>query len=84
MRLARYELDGTVRLAALDGDELVDLVAALEAGGSLSEADRTVASDATAFVASGAQGRDLAERAMAGGGAGRLALASAKLRAPRA
>ena len=81
MRLARYEQDGTARLAALDGDELVDLLAALEAGGSLSEAERALASDATAFIASGAAGRELAARAVASG-AGRLALASAKLHAP--
>lgn len=81
MRLARYARDGAKRLAVIDGDQIVDLIDALGAVGALSADARRLATDATAFVAGGADSRALAERVLAAG-AGRKPLADIALCAP--
>ena len=64
MRLLRYDHNGTARLAVEDDGRAVDILAALEGDDALSADERSVCEDTVAFIASGAAGRELAERAL--------------------
>jgi 2-keto-4-pentenoate hydratase/2-oxohepta-3-ene-1,7-dioic acid hydratase in catechol pathway len=85
MRLARYARGREARLAAIDGDDLVDLLDALGGGRGLSVADKTRLTDMTAFVAGGRASLALAKRAVAASrtrGKGRRPLGRVRLLAP--
>jgi 2-keto-4-pentenoate hydratase/2-oxohepta-3-ene-1,7-dioic acid hydratase in catechol pathway len=82
MRLIRYERDGAPRVAALDGDDVVDLA---DATASADARLRDALADTTAFVAAGdaalALARSAVERSR-NDGAHRRPLRSVKLHAP--
>ena len=85
MKLARYARGRELRLAALDGDDIVDLLDALDGGRGLSAAEKARLADMTAVIAGGRASLALAKRAVAAGranGKGRKPLARVKLRAP--
>ncbi|RPJ47926.1 MAG: FAA hydrolase family protein [Betaproteobacteria bacterium] len=83
MRFVRYERNGALRLGALDGDAVVDLLDAAPNG----TAAKMLAAfaDMTRLIAAGAEGIRVARAALAAAGAAaRTPLATAKLRAPLA
>ncbi len=85
MRLARYSRGREARLAAIDGDDLVDLLDALGGGRGLSAADKTRLTDMTAFVGGGRASVSLARKAIAASqkrGKGRRPLGRTRLLAP--
>ncbi len=85
MRLARYSRGRELRLAAIDGDDIVDLLDALGGGRGLSANEKARLTDMTAFIAGGRASLALAKRAIAASharGRGRKPLARVKLRAP--
>src|SRR3982074_2024703 len=61
MQLLSYRVAAEPRLGALDGEGVIDLQRAAQAGG------HDLPSDMTAFISLGARGLDLAERAVASG-----------------
>jgi 2-keto-4-pentenoate hydratase/2-oxohepta-3-ene-1,7-dioic acid hydratase in catechol pathway len=79
MKLVRYDRNGAVRLGAIDGDALVDLLDAAHPGTD----SRLLAalSDMTRLIAAGDAALDVVRAAVASGAA-RTPLANAKLRAP--
>ena len=64
MRLLRYDRDGTARLAVEHDGRAVDILRALDGGDAPSAGERALCEDTVAFIASGAAGRELAERAL--------------------
>lgn len=83
MKLVRYDRNGALRLGILDGEHLIDLLDACPTG--TGPALIAAMSDMTRFIASGDSGLKAAEAALAGvrkSGAGRTALAEARLKAP--
>jgi len=64
MRLLRYDRAGTARLAVEDDGRAVDILDALDRSNPLSSEERVICEDTVAFIASGARGRELAERAL--------------------
>ncbi|MGD9536896.1 MAG: fumarylacetoacetate hydrolase family protein [Alphaproteobacteria bacterium] len=85
MRLARYARDRELRLAAIDGEEIVDLLDALGGGRGLSAAEKARLADMTAFIAGGRTSVALARRAVKASrerGKGRRPLAHTRLKAP--
>jgi 2-keto-4-pentenoate hydratase/2-oxohepta-3-ene-1,7-dioic acid hydratase in catechol pathway len=76
---------GELRLAALDGREIVDLLDALGGGRGLSAAEKARLADMTAFIAGGRASLALARRALKASqarGKGRRPLARTRLKAP--
>lgn len=85
MKLVRYQAGAGVRVAVLDGDDVVDLMEALEATGKVSAEDRSVLADSVPLIAAGRRGRDLSERALEASrkrGVGRRLVKDVRLRAP--
>ena len=85
MKLLRYRTPEGIRLGVLDGNDVVDLVEALEADGSFTSSERASVIDTVPFIAAGAAGRALALRALEasrGSGRGRRKLAELRLAAP--
>ena len=88
MRLARYRRDegarDATRLAVEEGDQLVDLLDALEASGPVDARDRALLADTTALIAAGECGVELVARALDAGrsGAGRTPASQVRLAAP--
>ncbi|HXV12141.1 MAG TPA: hypothetical protein VD839_15180, partial [Burkholderiales bacterium] len=83
MKLVRYDRNGALRLGLIDGEHLIDVLDTCPTG--TSPAIIAAMSDMTRFIASGEQGLKSAAAALASarkGGAGRTALADAKLKAP--
>ena len=83
MKLVRYDKNGALRLGIIDGEHLIDLLDACPTG--TAPALIAAMSDMTRFIASGDSGLKAAEAALAGArktGAGRTALAEARLKAP--
>jgi 2-keto-4-pentenoate hydratase/2-oxohepta-3-ene-1,7-dioic acid hydratase in catechol pathway len=83
VKLVRYDRNGALRLGLIDGGDLIDLLDACPTG--TPPAVIAAMSDMTRFIASGEHGLRAAAAALAGarkGGAGRTALADAKLKAP--
>ncbi|HXF67905.1 MAG TPA: fumarylacetoacetate hydrolase family protein [Burkholderiales bacterium] len=83
MKLVRYDRNGAVRLGALDGDCVVDLLDACPSGAPVAAV--AALSDMTRLIAAGEEGlaaaRAALERSRASG-AGRVPLARAPLKAP--
>lgn len=83
MKLVRYDRNGAVRLGALDGEHLVDLLDACPTGtptGAIA-----ALSDMMRLIAAGEEGLKAARAALANShqtGTGRVPLAKAKLKAP--
>lgn len=85
MRLARYSRGRETRLAAIDGDDIVDLLDALDGGRGLGAREKARLADMTAFIAGGRASLTLAKRAVSASrarGKGRKPLMRVKLRAP--
>lgn len=83
MKLVRYDRNGAVRVAALDGEHVVDLLDACPVG--TPTAHIAALSDMTRLIAAGEAGLETARTALAGAqksGAGRVPLARVKLKAP--
>lgn len=83
MKLVRYDRNGAVRVGALDGEHVVDLLDACPVG--TPTAHIAALSDMTRLIAAGEAGLETARTALAGAqksGAGRVPLARVKLKAP--
>ncbi|MBX3666708.1 MAG: DUF2437 domain-containing protein, partial [Burkholderiales bacterium] len=83
MRLVRYERNGALRLGALDGDGVVDLLDAAPLG--TAPALLAACADMTRLIAAGDEGLRLARAAVKSApAAARTPLAKTRLRAPLA
>jgi 2-keto-4-pentenoate hydratase/2-oxohepta-3-ene-1,7-dioic acid hydratase in catechol pathway len=83
MKLVRYDRNGAVRLGALDGEHVVDLLDACPVG--TPTAHLAALSDMTRLIAAGEEGLASVRAALAHSrenGAGHVPLAGAKLKAP--
>ncbi len=83
MKLVRYDRNGAIRLGALDGADVVDLLDACPAGAS--PALVAALSDMTRLIAAGEDGVQLVRAALERsrrGGAGRTAAGTVRLKAP--
>ncbi|MBM3357416.1 MAG: fumarylacetoacetate hydrolase family protein [Betaproteobacteria bacterium] len=83
MKLVRYDRNGAVRLGALDGEHVVDLLDACPVG--TPTAHLAALSDMTRLIAAGEEGLASVRAALAQSqknGAGRVPLAKARLKAP--
>ena len=84
MRLARYDRDGEIRLAIVAGEELIDILDAVDAtGGKFTEMaeKRALFADMTSLIAAGEVGLEYLE-SVAGADVAHTALGDAKLLAP--
>lgn len=83
MKLVRYDRNGALRLGVIDGEHVVDMLDACPTGTATDVI--TAMSDMTRFIAAGDAGLKAAAAGLAAarkGGASRVPLAEAKLRAP--
>ena len=81
MRYVNFHKGKERRLGVLDGDQIVDLIAALGGSRRLAAEDRAILGDTVSTIAAGSRGRRLAKRALASG-RGRLPAKRLKLLAP--
>lgn len=85
MKLVRLQANQTIHLGVIDGDDVVDILAALAADGPVSDHDEDMLEDMNVFVTATGHGQRLAERAVEISRAkdkGRVPLAEARLYAP--